>query len=51
VTASPNTDRFPTEPSSIPGGVDPDPVEVSDGDAFVQRIAPVAIDGVDRRDT
>jgi NADPH:quinone reductase-like Zn-dependent oxidoreductase len=48
VTVSPRTDKFPVEISRHRTGVAPDPVEVSDGDAFELPIAPVMIDGVDR---
>jgi NADPH:quinone reductase-like Zn-dependent oxidoreductase len=51
VTASPSTDKFPVETSRLRAGVAPEPVEVSDGDALELPIAPVTIDGVDRRAT
>jgi hypothetical protein len=47
VTASPTTDRFPTETSGVSTGVSTDLPDASDGDA----IAPLTIDRVDRRAT
>ncbi|TML82754.1 MAG: hypothetical protein E6G08_21450 [Actinobacteria bacterium] len=41
MTAGPTTDTFPTETAGLPAGVDPELVEVSDGDVFELRIAPV----------
>jgi FtsP/CotA-like multicopper oxidase with cupredoxin domain len=41
VTAAPTTDTFPTETVGLPACVDPELVEVSDGDAFELRIGPV----------
>jgi FtsP/CotA-like multicopper oxidase with cupredoxin domain len=41
VTAAPTTDHFPTETADLPACVDSELVEVSDGDAFELRIAPV----------
>jgi NADPH:quinone reductase-like Zn-dependent oxidoreductase len=50
VTASPTTDRFRTESSGLRTGVAPDLVEASDGDVFELPLAPVTIDGVERRE-
>jgi FtsP/CotA-like multicopper oxidase with cupredoxin domain len=41
VTGAPTTDHFPTETAGLPAGVDSKVVEVSDGDLFELRIAPV----------
>jgi NADPH:quinone reductase-like Zn-dependent oxidoreductase len=51
MTTAPTTDELPTETSGLPSGVAPDLVEASEGDAFELPIAPVTIDGVDRRAT
>jgi hypothetical protein len=41
MTAGPTTDTLSTETAGLPAGVDPELVELSDGDVFEFRIAPV----------
>jgi FtsP/CotA-like multicopper oxidase with cupredoxin domain len=41
VTGAPTTEHFPTETAGLPACVDSELVEVSDGDVFELRIAPV----------
>ena len=41
MTGTPTTEHFPTEIAGLPAGVDSEVVEVSDGDLFELRIAPV----------
>ena len=41
MTGAPTADHFPTEIAGLPAGVDSEVVEVSDGDLFELRIAPV----------
>ena len=41
MTGAPTTEQFPTETAGLPAGVDSEVVEVSDGDVFELRIAPV----------
>ena len=41
MTGAPTTEHFPTETAGLPSGVPSEVVEVSDGDAFELRIAPV----------
>ncbi len=41
MTGAATTDHFPTETAGLPAGVDSKVVEVSDGDVFELRIAPV----------
>ena len=41
MTGASTTEQFPTETADLPAGVDSEVVEVSDGDVFELRIAPV----------